>query len=922
MIFFSSVHLFGVDPKHPECQLAAQTPTMRLQPLTVGVSAAANLHSVAADPLVFLNGQVTAIPSWDLQSSAEIGTDLAALSKTGIDTSSWRHITTSKCTLMGCLINAGVYSEDDLFYSENMKRVDDRQFSVPWTYRQEYSLEPGPGKHFFLKTHGITSRADIFLNGKQVASKDQQAGSFAGKNYDITKLVAKQNALAIQVHPTSYYHDFALGWVDWNPWPADNGTGVWRDVEVKQTGPVALESLRIITKVGPTVERLKDPATVTLKSRAENLEDKPMVVTAHGSVFAPFGRKAAPITWSKQLTLPPRSITDIVLETTVTDPAIWWPKQWGDQPLYSGALAITVNNTLSDSITQQFGFRSVTSKLNSHQDVTYIVNHIPFQVIGAGYTPNIFLQFDPSRWEAELQYVLDLGLNTVRLEGKNEHPILYEIANRLGVFLMPGWECCDKWESWFYNHDLFLNPPPVWSNADYTIANNSMLHEAAMLQTHPSVLTYLIGSDYWPDERATPIYLNALKHYDWQTPIIGSASKRGYSPLTGPSGMKMEGPYDWVPPNYWYETSPPRAGSAFGFGSELGAGVGTPTVSSLTKFLSPSDLDDLWKNPTKSLYHMSRVGSEFTTRQIYHSALSARWGSPTSLEDYLMKSQIMDYEATRAQFEAFAVKWSDKNRPATGLIYWMLNNAWPSLHWNVWDYYMKPGGSYYGAKAGARREHVVYDYITKEVWMVDRTDDDFYREREVEIQVVGLDGGVKFGSLVKVESLPNGSGRVAGLGGEGALGNLTGGVFLRLVLRDGDGGVLSRNVYWLSKELDRLDWGETTWFVTPVGRYADYKEFNTLKEAEVTVGVERRGEKEVVVNLENRASVPAFFVGLELLDGDGNDVLPLTWEDNYVTLWPGEKISLVAKSVGSRGWQPASVRVGGKNVKEMLVSVS
>ncbi|KAK4195600.1 family 2 putative glycoside hydrolase [Triangularia verruculosa] len=900
---------------------------MRLQPLAVGASLAANLHWVTADPLVFLNGQVVAIPSWDLASSASIGTNLAALSKTGVDTSSWHHVKTSKCTLIGCLINAGVYNETHLFYSENLKKVDERQFAVPWTYRNEYRLEPGAGKHFFLKTHGISSRADIFLNGKQVASKAEQAGSFAGRTYDITKLVDKQNALAIQVHPTSYYHDFALGWVDWNPWPADNGSGIWRDVEVKQTGPVALETLRIVTKLGPTFERLKDPATVTLKARAENLENRAITVTAHGSVFAPFGRKA-PITWSKQLTLPPRSVTDIVLETTVPDPAIWWPKQWGEQPLYSGALAITVNHTVSDSITQQFGFRSVTSKLNSYEDITYIVNHVPFQVIGAGYTPNIFLQFDPKKWEAELQYVLDLGFNTVRLEGKNEHPILYEIANRLGIFLMPGWECCDKWESWSYNHDLFLNPPPVWSPADYTIANNSMLHEAAMLQPHPSVLTYLIGSDYWPDERATPIYLNALKHHDWQTPVVGSASKRGYSPLTGPSGMKMEGPYDWVPPNYWYETDTPRAGSAFSFGSELGAGVGTPTLSSLQKFLSASDLQDLWKSPTKPLYHMSREGSEFTKREIYHNALVARWGAPASLDDYLIKAQIMDYEATRAQFEGFAAKWTAK-RPATGLIYWMLNNAWPSLHWNVWDYYMKPAGSYYGAKTGSRKEHVVYDYVKKEVWIVDRTIDNFYRERSVDIQALGLDGKVKFESRVNVESLPNASRRVAGLYGSGALGNLTEGVFLRLVLRgrnptvgNGEERVLSRNVYWLSKDLDRLRWDKTTWFVTPVEGYANYKDFNKLATADVTVGAERRGEKEVVVNLENRATVPAFFVSLELLDQAGNDVLPLTWEDNYVTLWPGEKMSLVAKSVGSGAWQPASVRVGGKNVKQTLAVVS
>ena len=595
---------------------------------------------------------------------------------------------------MGCLIEAGVYNETDLFYSDNLRKVDEKQFLVPWIYRNEFSLKPGPGKHFFLQTHGISSRADIFLNGKQVVSKSEQAGSYVGRRYDITKLVDRANAVAIQAHPTDYYRDLALGWVDWNPWPADNGTGVWRDVEIKQTGSVVLGSMRVVTQLGASLG--SEPAKVALKSQAQNLENAKVTITAAGLVAPLSGGHA--VAWKKTFTLPPLSITEIVLDAVVEKPAIWWPRQWGEQPLYTAKITITTaENTLSDYATAEFGFRTVTSRLNSHNDTTFTINGHPFQVIGAGYAPNMFLRWSATKWEAELLYVLDLGFNTVRLEGKNEHPALYTLANRLGIMILPGWECCDKWEAWSYNPDLAV-PTPPWSPADYAIANASMRHEAAMLQPHPSVLGYLIGSDYWPDPIATPLYLAALRAHDWQTPVIASASARGFSNLTGPSGMKMDGPYDWVPPNYWYAS---RVGAAFGFGSELGAGVGTPGLSSLRNFLSPSDLSDLWTAPNKSLFHMSREGSQFQTREIYNAGLWARWGAPTSLEDYLIKAQLMDYEATRAQVEAHAARWSDE-RPATGMIYWMLNGAWPSLHWNIWDYYMRPAGSYFGAKVGGR----------------------------------------------------------------------------------------------------------------------------------------------------------------------------------------------------------------------------
>jgi exo-1,4-beta-D-glucosaminidase len=88
-----------------------------------------------------------------------------------------------------------------------------------------------------------------------------------------------------------------------------------------------------------------------------------------------------------------------------------------------------------------------------------------------------------------------------------------------------------------------------------------MLHEVEMMQAHPSMLGFIVGSDYWPDDQATEVYLDALQDMDWSNPVIASASMRGYPKALGPSGMKKNGPYDWVPPNYWYGD---QEGAAFG----------------------------------------------------------------------------------------------------------------------------------------------------------------------------------------------------------------------------------------------------------------------------------------------------------------------------------------------------------------------
>lgn len=497
---------------------------------------------IANASLIQSPGQSNAILAWSLQFLDKTSGDLSQLSIAGgADTSSWHHVKSSRCTLMGCLIAAGLYSDDKLFYSDSLASFDATTFHTNWLYRSEFALQPGNGNHFFLETNGITSRADIFLNGNEVAKSSVQAGAYAGHTYDITGLVKSTNALLVQTHPTNYNYDLALGFVDWNPYPPDNGTGVWRDINVKQTGPVYLGPLRVVTDVkshdGST------PATVQLKATIKNLENHDVTAEVTGELL-PEGQYGKPLKLAQSVKLKAGETSEVAIVQTVSDPKIWWPRAWGAQPLYTGTLTAAVGGAASDTTTRSFGIRTVTSEVNKHNDTMFSVNGHPFQVIGGGYSADMFLRWNTAKFESQAKLMLDLGHNTVRLEGKNEHPELYEVADRIGLMVMAGWECCDKWESWTYNGDLAVNDP--WTDEDYNIARDSMAHEVLMQQSHPSMLAYLVGSDYWPDDRATKLYMDALKAADWQVPVIASASKRGYPKALGPSGMKMEGPYDWV----------------------------------------------------------------------------------------------------------------------------------------------------------------------------------------------------------------------------------------------------------------------------------------------------------------------------------------------------------------------------------------
>ncbi|KYK60831.1 exo-beta-D-glucosaminidase [Drechmeria coniospora] len=852
---------------------------------------------VASDPLLTSGaGQRGTIPCWDFKSSASVEEHLAVVSAVGYETASWHHVETSRCTFMGCLLHAGKYRDSALWYSTRLQRFDWGQFLVPWLYRHEFSLAPADGQHFLLETHGITASADLHLNGKALADKEFQAGSFGGHTYDVTSLVAEKNALVAKVYPANLDHDLVQGFVDWNPRAPDNGSGIWRDVVIKQTGSVSMGPLSVSIHLDASAEsKVTRAAFVTVRADAHNLDHGELSLVAESVVSCPSGFDDDDMVERRDVTLGPGETKMVEMVHVIASPKIWWPKRWGEQPLYSTTLTFTVNSSLSDRARQRFGIRTVRSHLNRHGDVVFTVNGHAFQVLGAGYSPDHFLRWSRERFEAIANYTIDMGLNTIRLEGTLEHPELYDVADEMGIMIIAGWVCCSKWESWPYNDALRVSPVPLWTESDYRTANASMRHEAAMLQPHPSVLAFLVGSDYWPDDGATEMYVDGLVGAHWQTPIISSASKRGHPDLLGPSGMKMDGPYDWVPPNYWYDTEPSedRRGAAFGFGSELGAGAGVPELKSLERFLSRSDRDDIWLRPRKELFHLSTNTSAFSNHAIYGEALAARYGAPRSVKDYVMKAQMMDYEATRAQQEAYSA----------------------ILHWNLFDRYMHPAGAYFGAKVGSRIEHVAYDYVRRTLWLVNHSLDR-QGPRTVGLEMLDLDGTVLHRQTMRVTTKPNAGAEIGEVSGLEKIKTV---VFLRILLvDDASDETLSRNVYWVANTTDRLDWANSTWYHTPVTYFADLSALCDIKPVRVRVrrGVDFAGQLEEglyqleVENTDGR--LPAFFVRLTVVDETDEEINPVLWSDNYVTLWPGEKMQIHVQFETST---KAEVKVDGSNVR-------
>ncbi|HMK23640.1 MAG TPA: glycoside hydrolase family 2 protein, partial [Terriglobales bacterium] len=601
---------------------------------------------------------------------------------------------------------------------------------------------------------------------------------------------------------------------------------------------------------------------------------------------------------SKDITFSPKQFPQL----NFTKPRLWWPTQMGKPELYSLKMEFAVNGKVTHRAATPFGIREVTSELNAHHGRVFSINGKRILIRGGGWSTDMLLRSDAQHIADEFRYVRDMGLNTIRLEGKLETDDFFERADREGVLVMAGWCCCDFWELW-----------GKWKPQDFDIAKASLTDQIYRLRNHPSVLTWLNGSDNPPPPDVEEMYLAVEKQLRFPNPVVSSATAEPSS-VSGDSGMKMTGPYEYVAPSYWTADKPDAGhycktggcGGAYGFNAETSPGPAVPPIESLRAMLPK---DHLW--PIDDWWNFHAGGGEFTDIHVYTEALNKRYGQANSVEDYARKAQLMNYEGIRAMFEGY----SRNKYASTGVIQWMLNNAWPSMIWHLYDYYLRPGGGYFGAKRALEPLHPLYSYDDRSVWVVSSQYDDA-RGLKLVTKVYNLDLSEKFSQECTIDAAADSTNKVLTLP---SLSELSPVYFLTLSLLDATGKLVGSNFYWLSTKNETLDWEKSNWAVTPTLTFADFTALSQLPKVSLKLSSrsEKQGEESVThVTLENPSKALALFVRLKVNKGtDGEEILPVIWEDNYFSLLPGEKREVAATYRSSAlGSSKPAVEVSGWNV--------
>jgi exo-1,4-beta-D-glucosaminidase len=854
---------------------------------------------------------------WTLQTSAKVDAKGEAISTPQFSPLGWHEVTVPT-TVVSALVKDKTLP--DPYFAMNLRQFagvtypiggnfsniameTDSPYAVSWWYRKPFTVPASyKDKTIWLKFNGINYKANIWLNGKQIAKSDDVAGAWRTYEFNVTDAAkpGEENVLAVQVFsPTE--NNLAITFVDWNPAPPDKNMGLWREVYLTSSGPVALRYPTVVSKLNmPTNDR----AELTVTAQVKNGTNQGVKGKLKGKIES--------IDFEQEVELAPNESKDVTFtpdkfsQLVVSNPKLWWPAQMGKPTLHPLEMQFEVNGAVSDQSKTEFGIREVTSDFNSVGGRAFHINGKNILIRGGGWTPDMMLRENSQRLHDELRYVKDMGLNTVRLEGKLETQEFYDLADREGILVFAGWCCCDFWERW-----------PRWKPQDFEIAKQSLRDQIYRMRSHPSLLVWLNGSDNPPPPDVEQMYLDIEKELLWPNPVVSSATGRKTS-VTGDSGVKMSGPYEYIAPSYWQTDTPGGApgrklcnpggcGGAYGFNTETSMGPAVPPIESIRTMVGK---DHLW--PVDDTWNYHAGGGEFKTIGVFTDALTNRYGKSDNVEDFATKSQMQTYEGVRAMYEAY----SRNKYEATGVIQWMLNNAWPSMIWHLYDYYLRPGGGYFGAKRAMEALHPIYGYDDHSIWLVSSQYVDT-TGLKLTTKIYNLDATQKFTQENKADAAADSTTKIFTLPDVQGLSPT---YFLVLRLQDASGKLVGSNFYWLSTKPEVIDWAKSNWWMTPTAQYADYTALSQLPKVKlrVTDHTETKGGENVThVTIENPSKSLAFFVRLKVDKGaKGEEVLPVVWEDNYISLLPGEKREVTATyRAAELGTAKPTVEVSGWNVE-------
>jgi exo-1,4-beta-D-glucosaminidase len=894
------------------------------------------------------------LTSFELQSSALISSSGAELSSSEYKSKVyWFPVRVPSTVLTGLVANK-VYPDP---YSglNNMlipdasdefnKKYNLEQFShlpdnpnpwkKPYWYRTTFNVPINDqGRCFQLIFKGINYRAALWLNGKQIADSTEMAGMFAEYSFDISKQIkaGSENVLAVKIYPLDYpglpaseqlkaLGDFfenggptgdigknvtmlcSVGW-DWIPPVRDRNMGIWLPVYLRTSGSVTIADPKIVTSLPKLPDTTLAKISLNLRLQNHNMIDENGKLTV---TITPENFKGRLLQFSKNISVTKNSPTIIDLngdntkELNISNPILWWPNGYGNPNLYRIRLQYANNSGISDDTSFVFGIRTVSTKsvdVNGSYRRDFYVNEKRVHLTGGAWVPDMMLNRDSIRYDYEMHMCRNSNINLVRIWGGGVTPCdeFFEAADRYGLLV---------WSDFWITGDTqgeFKGSPdwPLEGNVFIKNVKNTILR----IRNHPSLLVWTGGNEGHARKEIYDAMRESIIALDGTRPYIPSSSGfaklpsgwNGAWPDNLPSGVYSGGPYTWQDPKVYYSKA--IAGNDWVFKDETGI-PSQPPYNIMSKIIPDLVWDNKLPFPFNNSwgYHDAATGNG--RYDLYYKEMIKRYGDPVNMEDFCNKMQLMNAVGYQGIFEAAGHKLNDIG----GVMLWKINSAFPSVMWQVYDWFLMPNAGYYFMQNALEPVHIQLNPIDKRVLVINRTYHSF-PGLIAQIDVFGQDSKSIFHEEKNISLSSTDVKEITTLAA--VLAGTKGVNFVIINLKNGTGKSISHNVYWFSNE----------------GDYSSLNEMQKTKvETSVISSVKGKSENSWAIQITNTSDKLAFFIRPQLMVAE-DEVLPSYWTSNYFTLAPSETTTVIVSCpiVKLNGRNPV-IKISGWNVnsQELLL---
>ena len=578
--------------------------------------------------------------------------------------------------------------------------LDRNEHELAWTgecdvtYATSFHWAPTGAERIDLVAASLDTAATVVLNGRRIAEVQNQHRSW---RFDVTDALlegsnhleirfasplrtARENEAVLGAMPVTGndlpYNAIRkmacnFGW-DWGPVLVTSG--IAGPIGLEQWSTARLAEVRPQVTVEPGARGLVD--LTALIERADLLDDSAVTVAAR--LLDPSGQQ---IDESTRTT----AEDETALQLTAADPQLWWPRGYGDQPLYTVVLELRdAHGALLETREHRVGLR--TAGVQEEPDeigtsFTVVVNDRPILAKGANWIPDDCF---PSRltvedYRASIADAVDAGMNTLRIWGGGlyESELLYALCDELGILV---------WQDFTTACAAYSELDPLRSEFEAEAREHIV-----RLAWHPSLVHWngsnenVEGYHHWGWQEHIPEGAGwGLAYYTELFPSLLAEldPTRSYTPTSPYSRPLPEDPrnpdhgtvHNWVA---WaseedndytrYRDTVPRFSAEFGY-------QGPANYATVARAITERPLD---ADSETMLSHQKAEGGQDKLRR----GMAPHLPPVEGFDDFHFATQLNQARALVTGIGHYRSHWP----VCAGTIVWQLNDCWPVTSWAAVD---------------------------------------------------------------------------------------------------------------------------------------------------------------------------------------------------------------------------------------------